>query len=206
MSVRNSAIGALLSAVSAVLLLAGCSNGTAGGDQSSPSSVVPTVNATAAAPATTVEATGKAAPETTAPSPIPSDTGSARWNPCSLPDSAISAAGLSTASKQQLDAQSCRWKSAGQTSELTVVSNTDTAAELKQSGKYVQFGDATLGGRAALQYRAAQDNHKTGCYLTTFTSSGAIVFVVKTLKVQTDDFDSCADVRQFGAALAGYLP
>lgn len=66
--------------------------------------------------------------------------------------------------------------------------------------------DATVVDRQAVEYRAAQDTHHLGCYVTTFTSHGSVAFVAKTLRLQQDGFDSCADARTIGAALAGQLP
>lgn len=210
MSARTSVIGVLVSSIGAALLLAGCDDTTVV-DRPSPNATVTTANATVSA-ATPSAAAPDVDSASKAPTPIPESTPPALWNPCGLSDAAISAAGLNTASKTKLDnpgvpdSRSCRWQNNARTVELTIVASPDTLADLQAGGKYVQFTPVTLGGRQAVEYRAAQDTHHLGCYVTTFTGDGSVAFVAKTLRVQQDGFDSCADARTFGTALAGQLP
>ncbi|MFD7846247.1 DUF3558 domain-containing protein [Nocardia sp. NPDC059764] len=213
MSSRASVIGVLISTVGSTLLLEGC-NDTTVIDRPSPSVTVTTENATVSAATPSVAAPVNPDVDTAskAPTPIPEPTSPALWNPCGLSDSAISAAGLNAASKTELDnlgvpdSRSCRWQDNARTVELIIVSSHDTLAVLQADGKYVQFTPVTLGGRQAVEYRAAQDTHHLGCYVTTFTGDGSVAFVAKTLRVQQDGFDSCADARTFGTALASQLP
>ncbi|MFE5285039.1 DUF3558 family protein [Nocardia sp. NPDC056611] len=213
MSARTSVIAVLVSSVGSALLLAGCDDATVV-DRPSPGVTVTTASATVSA--ATPDVTAPAAPDvdtvSKAPTPIPESTPPALWNPCGLSDAAVSSAGLNAASKTRLDnpgvpgSRSCRWQDTARTVELTIASSSDTLADLQAGGKYVQFTPVALGGRQAVEYRAAQDTHHLGCYVTTFTGDGSVAFVAKTLRVQQDGFDSCADARTFGSALAGQLP
>ncbi|MFC9897633.1 DUF3558 family protein [Nocardia sp. NPDC127579] len=217
MSGRSTLIGVAASAAGVALLLAGCSGaggaGSAAGDTTTASTTKAASSAAAAPSSATVASEPESAEATTAtPAPAKQPAGASIWNPCALPDSALAAAGLDTGSKEKVaaldgsGALTCKWKSVGNTLELHIVSSTATEADLKATGNYVNFVPTSIGLRSGVQYRAAQDTSKLGCYHSTATQYGLVTFTVKTLKVQTDAFNSCNDVGNIAAALVDQLP
>lgn len=90
-------------------------------------------------------------------------------------------------------------------SELTIVSSGKTVQDLMQSGRYVDFNALTVGGRAANQYRAAQDTNKIGCYVAATVPGGLVAFITRNLKSDAPQ-EPCVPARRLSEALIGYLP
>ncbi|MFJ9364427.1 DUF3558 family protein [Nocardia sp. NPDC101769] len=221
-------------ACGAVMLLAGCgttsvdSSRSPGGSTSATGAAATTTARTdgaSAAPqpgpgddgATTPANTapGTPAPATTAagsPSTTTASATSTVWDACSLSESALAAAGLDTATKERVsDAtfpawRSCKWQSADRTFELFVTAYDRPLEVQLEPARYQDVRRTEYYGRQVIQYRAAQDTHKQGCYVGTPAAFGSIEFLVHNTRVQTDVGDPCADANRVGAALFRSLP
>ncbi|WP_084488628.1 DUF3558 family protein [Nocardia niwae] len=168
------------------------------------------------APAPDAPAPGTAAPGTPAPgSPAATPTDSPAspfWDPCTLRDSDLSAAGLDTSTKTRIsDAtfptwQMCKWQSIDRTFQLVIAASDRTIADLLEPGTYQDLRRTEFAGRQVVQFRSVADTHKLGCEVGTPAAYGSIVFAVRNTRIQTDVGDPCADVNRVGAALFRSLP
>ncbi|MEU2121430.1 DUF3558 family protein [Nocardia niwae] len=168
------------------------------------------------APAPDAPAPGTAPPGTPAPgsrAATPTDSpASPFWDPCTLRDSDLSAAGLDTSTKTRIsDAtfptwQMCKWQSIDRTFQLVIAASDRTIADLLEPGTYQDLRRTEFAGRQVVQFRSVADTHKLGCEVGTPAAYGSIVFAVRNTRIQTDVGDPCADVNRVGAALFRSLP
>ncbi|WP_084508671.1 DUF3558 domain-containing protein [Nocardia pseudovaccinii] len=179
----------------AALALAGCNDNSADS--------APTPSSTKASTSTTVTATTSKDPE------------AAIWNPCDIPDSAISALGLNTASKDTTVAgvdptgwKVCGWLSAAKTYNFGVLSSEHTLEESRQRTDYVDYVSTTVGSRTALQFRPRGATHDQTCWLAVEVPHGIVDFKVmnRSGTVGASAGEPCAEVRRLTEALAQYLP
>ncbi|WP_062991455.1 DUF3558 domain-containing protein [Nocardia anaemiae] len=179
----------------AVLALAGCNNDSVDG--------TPTPSSTKASASTTAAATTSKDPE------------AAIWNPCDIPDSAISALGLNTASKDTTVAgvdptgwKVCGWLSAPKTYNFGILSSEHTLEETSQRSDYVDYLWTTVASHRALQFRPPGATYELTCWLGVEVPHGMVEFKVMnrygTSGPQAGE--PCAEVRRLTEALAQYLP
>ncbi|WP_083894716.1 DUF3558 family protein, partial [Nocardia tenerifensis] len=165
----------------------------------------------APAPGDPAPAPGAPAPEKPAATPAP-PAADAIWDPCTLPESNISAAGLDPATKKRLNYpdypswRMCQWQATDRSFELVIGATAKTTDDLLAPGTYKDLRRTEYYGRQVVQYRSVQDTHLRTCNVATPAPYGSTEFAVRTTKVQTDDFDSCADANKLGAALFRSLP
>ncbi|MCP2290399.1 Protein of unknown function (DUF3558) [Nocardia amikacinitolerans] len=235
MTSRATSLGIAAMACGAVMLLAGC------GGTSVDSSQTPSGTTSVAASSTTSAAgrdEGGATPATpdkgdtesngpaptqaedTPPaptkaegsSPAPTPAESRIWDPCTLPESDLTAAGLNTATKERItDAtypswQMCRWKSADQTFSVVIAASDRTIDDLLEPGAVHDVRRTEFYGRQVVQYRYVADTHRQTCDIGTPAEYGSIVFAVRNIRVQTDVGNPCQDANRLGAALFRSLP
>ncbi|WP_433524275.1 DUF3558 domain-containing protein [Nocardia pseudovaccinii] len=177
----------------AALVLVGC-NDNAGDSAPSPSST-------------------KASAGTTAAATTSKDSEAAIWNPCDLPDSAISALGLNTASKDNTVAgvdptgwKVCAWQAGAKTYDFTIFSSTHTLEEVQQRSDREGFTPTTVGSHRALQYRVVGDKHQLKCYISAEVPHGMVDFLVVNRYLVQGASEPCAEVRRLSDALVEYLP
>ncbi|MEU6587435.1 hypothetical protein [Nocardia sp. NPDC046763] len=156
-----------------------------------------------------------AAPPTTAvgnPSATTAPAAGSVWDACSLSESALSAAGLNTASKTRVPdagnpaSRVCKWQSTDQSYELVVTASDATMDDQLASGRYNDVRRTQYYGRDVVVYRAVQDTNKLGCYTGTPAAFGSIVFTVRNAVVQAGEGEPCAEANRLGAALFRSLP
>ncbi|MFI6364859.1 DUF3558 domain-containing protein [Nocardia sp. NPDC050630] len=179
----------------AALVLVGC-NDNSGESAPAPSSTKASASMTAAA--------------TTSKNPE-----AAIWNPCDIPDSAISALGLNTASKDTKVAgvdptgwKVCSWVSAPKTYSFGVLSSEHTLDEVKQRTDRTDFAPSTVGSRRALQYRDVGSSHDLGCWLSVEVPHGMVDFSVLNRygSAGSGAPEPCGEAHRLADALAEYLP
>ncbi|MFI6868499.1 DUF3558 family protein [Nocardia sp. NPDC050406] len=213
----------LVAVAGAAMLLTGCAANS--GDTSPTPSAATSVPGTEVATTTARGDGGSATTEptraesaTTAPgtpaSPVATTSASAGafWDPCTLPDSDLSAAGLNTATETRLtDAafptwQMCKWQSTDATFELVIASSDRTIDDLLAPGTYYDLRRTEFYGRQLVQFRNVADTHKLSCDIGTPADFGSIVFAVRNIRVQTDVGNPCQDANRVGARLFNSLP
>ncbi|MET8872276.1 DUF3558 domain-containing protein [Nocardia sp. NPDC004604] len=179
-------------ALGTALLLAGCNGDSTDGK--------PTV-VTSSAPRSTAAATASVDPE------------AAIWDPCTIPDSAISALGLNTSTKDNKVAgvdftgwKVCSWLSVPKTYTLGVLSSEHTLQEARQRTDYVDYMSTTVGSRPALQFRQPGTRHDMTCWLAVEVPHGMVEFDVINRYGVDGAGEPCAEVSRLSEALAKYLP
>ncbi|WP_227980032.1 DUF3558 family protein [Nocardia spumae] len=152
-------------------------------------------------------------PVTTSPAAAAGDVAAeTTWDPCSLPDADIAAAGLNTITLARISDPTnpahrmCQWYAADGSFELVIGSSERTIDDLLAPGTYKDLRRTEFRGRQVVIYRSVQDTHNLGCMIGTPATFGSIGFTVRNTRVQTDVGDSCADANRLGARLFGSLP
>lgn len=178
-----------------VLALAGCNDNSVDG--------TPTPSSTKASASTTAAATTSKDPE------------AAIWNPCDIPDSAISALGLNTASKDTTIAGAdfpgwkvCSWLSEAKTYNFGILSSEHTLEETRQRTDYVDYSPTTVGSRPALQFRQPGAMHDLTCWLAVEVPHGMVEFRVNNRygSAGAKAGEPCGEVRRLTEVLAPHLP
>jgi hypothetical protein len=189
MTSRGNVLRGLVLAVGAVLVLTGCEDSTGPGQ------------ATTGAVSVTAAATKSADPD------------AALWNPCDLPDSAISATGLDPASKTKDVAgvdfdgwKVCSWRAAARWYDLTILSGTPTLADVQQRRDFEAFTPRRVGSRKAVEFLDAGDDKRLKCGIAVEMPYGSILFRVLTRYSVGKQGDPCVEARRHAEDLAKFLP
>ncbi|GAB4588810.1 DUF3558 family protein [Nocardia sp. IFM 10818] len=202
-------IAAVLGA--AAIALTGCATDSTGGSPAPGGTT--SVRATAGAPTTAQDDSGTAAPDPTeadpggpATSAVDSPAG-ASWDPCSLPESDLAAAGLDSTTETRVSGSkypACTWQSTDGTFETTIVASGDSMDAVLEPGTYHDLRRTEYYGRQMVVFRSVADSNQLGCHIATPAESGSIVFTVRRAKPGTAN--ACHDVQRVGAALFNSLP
>lgn len=191
----------LLAAV--VLGVAGCSGSTEG----SPTAVESA--ATSAASGQTSD-NGSAAGSTSAKP----DEG-ALWDPCALPESAVSGTGLDPASKESgianvdfTDAgwKTCDWRATAGWYNFGIYSGTPTLDEVRARPDYTSFEPRSVGPREAVQFRDTGATAHLTCAMAVAVPQGIVMFDVQARASVGAKDDPCAVLDRHVADLAEFLP
>nr|WP_280494070.1 DUF3558 domain-containing protein [Nocardia asiatica] len=173
-----------------VVVLAGC--GASTGD---------TPTATTTADATTSAATRSADPD------------AALWNPCDLPESAISGSGLDPASRDKDAAgvdftgwKVCGWRAVSRWYDLTVFSGTPTLQDVRMRRDFESFTPQSVGTRNAVEFLDVGDTKQLKCSIAVEVAQGTVLFRVVTRYSIGKQGDPCVEVRRHTSDLAQYLP
>ncbi|GAD86816.1 DUF3558 domain-containing protein [Nocardia asteroides] len=141
------------------------------------------------------------------------DPSAGLWDPCTLPDSAISAAGLNTSTKEKDVAgvafegwKVCGWQDSGKTYTLTAASTTHTLADARARTDYTSFAETTLGTHRALVSRPIGASHDLACYFSIEVGTGLVEFDVQNRASVKTAGDPCAEVQRLSEAFEPYLP
>lgn len=225
---KKSAVVATVLACGAVALLTGC--GGASSDDSLASgtttaAVSPTTSVVGAtespSPSASVPADGTAPADPGSPPPAAEPTPvapgepapNASWDPCSIPEAELTAAGLDTATEEPIADPTypgkqvwCRWQATDRNYTLTIGAPERTIDELVGSGEAEDVRRTEFYGRPAVQYRSVQDVDGVTCDLATARDFGAIVFHVRNNRPVPNEGDPCSDAGRLIAALVESLP
>ncbi|MEV0077980.1 DUF3558 domain-containing protein [Nocardia neocaledoniensis] len=136
------------------------------------------------------------------------------WDPCTLPDSALSAAGIDTSTEEKdvarVDFEGwnvCAWKDVAKTYTLTMYSTASHAIEdVRARSDYTDFLDTTVSTFQALQSRPAGSAHDYSCYISLEVPWGMVEFNVLNRHSAKNAGDPCVEVRRQAEALVGFVP
>ncbi|NEW27942.1 DUF3558 domain-containing protein [Nocardia cyriacigeorgica] len=191
----------LLAAV--VVGVAGCSGSTEG----SPTAV----ESTAASPESgQTSGTGSATGSTTAKSDE-----AALWDPCALPESAVSGTGLDAASKEtgiaEVDFSDagwkiCSWRSTAGWYDLTIFSGTPTLEDVKARPTFTNYTPKTVGAHEATQYVPVGATKDLECATAVGLEQGVVMIKVQARASKGAQENPCVVVDRHAADLAEYLP
>ncbi len=194
--------GAVLLAA-AVLGVVGCSGSTEGS---------PTAVESAATSAASGETSGggSAAAGTSAK---PEE--GALWDPCALPESAISGTGLDPSSKGSGIAkvdfgdagwEICSWKASAGWYSMTIYSGEPTLDEVKARDDFADFASTAVGSHQGVQYRTTGAGSELSCDIAVGLRQGVVMFSVVARPSVGAKEDPCGVVKRHASDLASYLP
>ncbi|QII05093.1 DUF3558 domain-containing protein [Rhodococcoides fascians A25f] len=172
--------------VGVMVLVAGCGNSTSGAP-------------VADSPTTTSEAPSAAEP----------------WDPCSIPNNAIEAAGLDVGSKTSTlvgdrpistDWMICSWRNPdpGSWYFLGVFSSDHDLAYLKGNDQFGEFVEVDNAG--AVQFRRTANYDEVSCGVAYEVVGGIVYFILDGRASREPQGDPCVEVERVGSALRSSLP
>lgn len=144
--------------------------------------------------------------------PEPTPAAGGIWDPCTLPDAELTAAGLNVGSETRLpdptvpSRRICRWQAADGTYELVAGASERSIDDLLAPGTYQDLRRTEFYGRQVVVYRSVQDTNMLGCYVGTPAAFGSIVFTVRNTTPQKDASQACANANRLAAKLFTSLP
>ncbi|MGS2805978.1 DUF3558 domain-containing protein [Nocardia sp. MW-W600-9] len=153
-------------------------------------------------------------PSTTAALTTSADSDAVLWDPCSLPDAALTDAGLNTAT-QQTDIggvkfegwKICSWTDVNKTYTFGILTSAHTLGEIRQRTDYGDFTDTQVDGKTALQYRWAGSRRDFSCKIAVEAPSGTIDFDILVRHSSRDTAaDPCVEVRRLADELIDEIP
>ncbi|OQS15119.1 hypothetical protein B0T36_10670 [Nocardia donostiensis] len=164
--------------------------------------------------ASQVSASGEASVgETSAPETSSSEE--ALWDPCGLPDSAVTATGLDPASKEPgiadvdwTDAgwKICDWDATAGWYSLTIMSGTPTLEEIESRDDFTEFVSKNVGSSRAVQYRMIGAAKDLRCSIAVELSQGVAIFAVTARPSKGVQGDLCALAEQHAGQISATMP
>ncbi|MGW6625718.1 DUF3558 domain-containing protein [Nocardia sp. NPDC055002] len=160
---------------------------------------------------------GTATPQTSsvsvAASPTSVDAEAKVWDPCSLPDSAVSDVGLNVQSKKKDVAgvdftgwKVCSWMDPGKQFSLAVMSSEHTLAESRARTDFSDWNSLAVGSHDALEFRQAGASHDLSCFVAVEVPAGSVMFRFQNRVSADNPLPPCPEARRLSAGLVQYLP
>ncbi|MDE1670164.1 DUF3558 domain-containing protein [Nocardia gipuzkoensis] len=141
------------------------------------------------------------------------DPDAALWDPCTLPDSAISGAGLNQATKEKDVAgvdftgwKVCGWQASARWYDLGVLSGAFALDEVRQRQDKESFTPLTVGSHRALQYLDVGDSKRLKCSVAVENAHGTVIFKVTTRYSIGKQGEPCQEAGRHADDLVRYLP
>ncbi|MFE6924756.1 DUF3558 domain-containing protein [Nocardia sp. NPDC057663] len=149
-----------------------------------------------------------------AASPTSVDAEATVWDPCSLPDSAVSGVGLNAGSKKKDVAgvdftgwKVCSWMDSEKKYTFAVMASEHTLAESRQrTSEYTGWSDLTVGSHNALEFRPIGSANDVACYVSVEVPTGSVDFKVQNRVSAVGAAEPCGEARRLSTALVQYLP
>lgn len=160
---------------------------------------------------TTTTTTAVASPSSSASKS--GDPEAALWDPCTLPESAISGTGLNQATKERDVAgvdftgwKVCGWQAAARWYDLGVLSGAFVLDEVRQRQDKESFTSLTVGPHRALQYLDVGDSKRLKCSVAVENARGTVIFKVTTRYSIGKQGEPCQEAGRHADDLVRYLP
>ncbi len=137
------------------------------------------------------------------------------WDPCTLPDATLTAAGLNPATEEKdvagvkfEDWKVCSWTDSKKTYTFGVFTTSHTLDEVRQRPDYGDFVDAELGGKKALQYRSTGSRRDFSCSVAVQQPGGGMVDFDVLVRHSARDLaaEPCAEVLRLAELLIVDVP
>ncbi|MGW5438471.1 DUF3558 domain-containing protein [Nocardia asteroides] len=148
-----------------------------------------------------------------AASPSSVDAEAKVWDPCSLPDSAVSGVGLNAGSKQKDVAgvdftgwKVCSWQDPNKQYSLAVLSSEHTLAESRARSDFSEWQTLSVGSHAALEFRQSGASHDLSCFVAVEVPDGSVMFRFQNRVSADNPVPPCPEARRLSTDLVQYLP
>ncbi|MFD9551333.1 DUF3558 domain-containing protein [Nocardia salmonicida] len=133
------------------------------------------------------------------------------FDPCTVPDSVLQAAGLDPASKDdnpfsvaRAEWKGCGWRGDGHF--IYLKSTTYTLDEIRANKYFHDFQEVTVGGRKGLQYLLGERTPPNQCEITFDTSKGRVAITATKFIDSKSSTDPCAFVNNAAPKFVEVLP
>ncbi|WP_280467463.1 DUF3558 domain-containing protein [Nocardia cyriacigeorgica] len=185
----------------AVLGVAGCSGSTEG-------------SPTAVESAATSPDSGQTSGSATASTSAKSDE-AALWDPCTLPESALSATGINPGTKESGIADVdfsgagwniCQWTANDGWYWLTVLVGPPTLEQVEARTDFGEFTATTVDSQSALRFRKPGARRDLACYIAVEVPHGTATFKASARASIGAKEDMCSVANRHTSDLGGYLP
>ncbi|MBY4206476.1 DUF3558 domain-containing protein [Rhodococcus fascians] len=158
----------------------------------------------------TPSAPNAALPTSTSVAPIATEP----WDPCTIPDNAVEAAGLDVESKEPAlrggnsatsEWKVCSWKNPdpGSWFYVGVFSSFHDLEYLKQNERFQEFGDEVDGG---VEFRRAGQAVEVNCGIANEVDGGIVYFILDGRGSRAPLGDPCIELDRVANALHDFLP
>ncbi len=141
------------------------------------------------------------------------DSEATLWDPCTLPESAISGTGLNQATKERDVAgvdftgwKVCGWQAAARWYDLGILSGVFALDEVRQRQDKESFTPLKVGPHRALQYLDVGDSKRLKCSVAVENPHGTVIFKVTTRYSIGRQGDPCQEAGRHADDLVRYLP
>lgn len=148
-----------------------------------------------------------------AASPTSVDAEAKVWDPCSLPDSAVTGVGLNADSKKKDVAgvdftgwKTCSWQDSAKQYTFSILSSEHTLAESRARTDFTDFTETTVGSHKALQLRTTGSTYDLGCTVAVEVPNGSVLFRLLNRVSASAPPAPCPEVRRLTDSLAQHLP
>ncbi|WP_245367647.1 DUF3558 domain-containing protein [Nocardia goodfellowii] len=139
------------------------------------------------------------------------------WDPCSLPDSVITATGADPSTKdtdpafgERGDWKLCSWRADGTDGRwghfMLVASTTRTLDEFRKNTYFHDFSDVKVGDRDAMQFYIGTRKPPTECALASETSKGVVMVKIAKFVDSETSTDPCALAVPAVEQVVGSIP
>lgn len=141
------------------------------------------------------------------------DPDAALWDPCTLPESAISGTDLNQATREKDVAgvdftgwKVCGWQAAARWYDLGVLSGAFVLDEVRRRQDKESFTPLTVGSHRALQYLDVGDSKRLKCSVAVENAHGTVIFKVTTRYSVGKQGEPCQEAVRHADDLVRYLP
>ncbi|MFI8976637.1 DUF3558 domain-containing protein [Nocardia asteroides] len=148
-----------------------------------------------------------------AASPSSVDAEAKVWDPCSLPDSAVSGVGLNAGSKESGVAgvdfsgwKVCNWTDQGRKYGLAILSSEHTLAEVRQRPDYSEWNPLMIAGHAALEFRPTGAIHDQTCFVAVEVPAGTVAIKVQNRYSAVGAQPPCSEAERLTEAFVQHFP
>ncbi|MEU5406071.1 DUF3558 domain-containing protein [Nocardia asteroides] len=136
------------------------------------------------------------------------------WDPCTLPDSALAAAGINTATKEKDVAgvafegwKVCGWRDTAKTYSFTVYASEHSIDEVRARTDRTEFSPVRVGSYNGLQYRPAGSSRDSECFISVAVGRQMIDFsVLNRHSARRVAKDACQETHRLAEALVQNVP
>ncbi|UGT53126.1 DUF3558 domain-containing protein [Nocardia asteroides] len=133
------------------------------------------------------------------------------FDPCTVPDGALTAAGLDPASKDDnlFSVPRAEWKGCGWTADghfISFMSTVYTMDEIRANDRYHDFKEVTVGDRKALQFYIGTEQTPVECELAIETGQGRALINASKFVDSKSPTDPCSLANNAAPHFIAYVP
>ncbi|MGV9678236.1 DUF3558 domain-containing protein [Nocardia sp. NPDC003482] len=141
------------------------------------------------------------------------DRAASLWDPCTLPESALTGTGLDPATKESgvlgnqfPGSKTCGWRSDAKWYDLTIYSTDKSLQDIRNRTDFEGLTPTKVGSLDAVQFSWKDDPDRLYCFLAVGLRQGSVTYEAQTRYSVGKQGDPCVEVRHHAENLVKYLP